>query len=46
MAQSKVKHKKQQKRLQARQEGWSKISSPNSAKSGRPIFTKPGSNKK
>lgn len=47
MPYSKVKSKKQAKRLKARQDAWDKISSSDkTGKSGRYAYTKPGSNKK
>lgn len=47
MAQSKVKSRKQEKRLKARREGWDAIpTSDKTGRSGRYSFTKPGSNKK
>lgn len=44
---AKVKQKKQQARLLARIQGWDKIpASDKTGKSGKPSFTRPGSNRK
>lgn len=47
MALSKIKNKKQRARLKARQDEWDKIPADKKyGKSGKPTFSKPGSNKK
>jgi len=47
MAPSKIKTRKQAKRLEIRIREWENISNDNKyGKSGKPTFTKPGSNRK